>query len=1363
MRKAGGTAQDEHTGVHSLHSVRAEGRRRRWSVRVLQWLALVALALGGTATEARLQPYHVIKSLTHNEVQPRILFVLDTSGSMGWTSVPGDTPCNWPECESAIDTPAESRISAARRVIHEIVESNKDQAKFALMTFDQLGPHTGGTPATCTSGRRFRWSDRYASPTESGWSPWRYIEQYEGYVGAWKLCQGSAKRPFPYLRWDELGVGSVIHANHAVGDPPPSPLISTAQADMTSDENATRRVQWFPRFMGVRWQPNDDTDPGRTITHASVGDYASTIGQKDTQVWQHDFYYWPYVDGFPGYSAWLARPYGTHESFAGVIGAPNDGWLDRARLYAPFYLDLGESDVPVELWGPKDEEEAARLALDATSPTIRGGVDAIGSTPWRSVVGEIPAVAEATNDLYSHDTVASYVRFLKQVNTPDSCAPTAVVLLSDGVPMPANTEGGPELYRRLAALRKELGVPVYVVGMFLDAGEINDMACAAAGACDGGFCNNPCQDEPADAWDTCFEPGSPTTSCAFVAENTADLKAALADIVHDVLTVDVQTGQDATVNEYGSAMLEQGEAVQTTLHAFTEVPLWRGHVVRDYCQARDEADELLPHCVPPNPEFGPSEEQPTFGPCPQSRSWDAGECLKVTPWNERRLFTHDENNEIVPIADADGAASDAFIAELQGMNLLAGEDEQAEADAIAAFVLGRDAPHGWKLPGLANSTPVVVRRIPKYDHSRVPEVAIRDPHCGGRLYPLTEQGALPKSLQEFAERAWDESDPESWLAAPAPHHAYQEAVLVGDDMGVLHAFQLDSGNELWGFLPRALLPTLAQQAAIGPGTMGQPEGLDDHIYGIAATVNHAWIPDPGVDEEFDTPDDTWRHLAVFGFGAGGPEYVALDLSHMSPMASKGPFEILWTTEDAELKAAYDAINGETWARPAITYWVPGDDLASLPEAYVVMGSGYRVEGGAPTEQGRTLVRARALDGTIEDQALLPDVSHAVYEQEFGAVVDASVGSHCISRFWAESQETYIADPAGRLFRWDLGRDTAHEADSGGPWNGSAKPVSVGALDHFPACRGMGDTCSVDPSGPADVFVLSAAVTSNDRIDDVSSVMNGVEPGGQDQFLVALVSGSSYEDKIDGFVHGQDFHSSIYLLVDDHSQDKGGGFEIPDGAPKSTDLVGAGAELDEGEAGYLRIALTDIERTRTVIPYEGASPYEETRRFSRQTRPLRSPRILVTGVIEPGEAPEENTVIDGVEVYFVEFTVFEPPTAICNPAFYDPETDTHHRDVGSSFVLTFRLTADLVNGFNFQTGTQNESVDFGAGFTRGLVLESVEQVSGAACPSGNCGPQGALAGAGTAPCAPPEGMMPGGMGRFAVPVRSAQIHAFSPIE
>ena len=75
-----------------------------------------------------------------------------------------------------------------------------------------------------------------------------------------------------------------------------------------------------------------------------------------------------------------------------------------------------------------------------------------------------------------------------------------------------------------------------------------------------------------------------------------------------------------------------------------------------------------------------------------------------------------------------------------------------------------------------------------------PSVGIRDPHCAGR--PIDSKVVIPASLEAFADEAWAT---ESRLSSPSDHYKYQEAVLVGDDLGMLHAFQLDSGNELSRF------------------------------------------------------------------------------------------------------------------------------------------------------------------------------------------------------------------------------------------------------------------------------------------------------------------------------------------------------------------------------------------------------------------------------------------------------------------------------------------------------------------------------------------------------------------------------------
>lgn len=1332
-------------------------------VRPLAWLAvgLLILMAGMQESRARLQPYYVLRTATEDAaIKPRILFVLDTSGSMGTKNQPADIAtgqlqeCRWDRCENSAweGTVEESRIAAAKRAIDEVITATEDDAKFALLTFQQNDPRNaaGIFPPTCSvSGqpRRFFWVTNYNYP-EAGYA-WEQVRR-NGYLGAWRLCQGTLLRPYPYLRWDNLGVGSVIVSNDQNGSVPASPLISTAQADMANVANATRKVQWFPGFMGVRFQPNDTTDPGRVIARDTTGDYGTTNPEKDANVWQHDFYYWPYVEGFPGYAHWEVNPTNTGFNHSGVIGQP--AVVNQGKLYAPFYLDLTGTPINPNAWGPADEEAARQLVMTHTAPMVDGGLDVAGNTPWYSTIGPIPNAPTQSNGYNAHPTVGSYLAFVANVESPDVCAPTAAVLITDGSPYPAN-EGGWRLYQRLADLRRELDTQVYVVGMFLDDNdELNEMACAGAGACDGAQCDTPCDDLPADEWDTCADPSNPTGECAFLASSADELQQVLGQIVAQIGDFDLPSGPASTANEFGvqGGGGSEIDALQTSITASTEFPSWKGHVIRSYCDFTDpDTGDLLPACTPPSPEFAAEDAEETFGPCPQSRAWDAGECLSLTAWTERRLFTHDASNQLVPVANPDGTASAGFFAQLSSQGIVSGAQAEEEADEIAAFLLGRDAPNGWKLAGLANSAPIIAQRVPTYDAQRIPSVAIRDPHCGGRL--LGASDGVPSSLEDYAQEVWDE---DNRLATPSPHFESQEAVLVGDDFGVLHAFQLDSGNELWGFIPRFLLESLAEKAALGAANYGQPGEVEEHEYGLAATINRGWVFD---DRDADPELHRWRQLAIMGMGAGGTEHMVLDLSHMSPESPQEPFEIMWTTEDAALKVEYDLYNGETWARPAMGYWVPGEVSTQEPDAFFVMGSGYPTAGGG-TDQGRTLLRSDALSGAILEHAVVPAVdSDELYEPSFGTVTDAAVATHCLSRLWAEMQEVYVVDPAGRLFRWDLGRDTAHESDSSGAWGVVAKPAIAEVI---PACEGVGATCTVNPGNRGETFTFAPAVSANDRLDDITSVSSAGPITPTNQFLVALIGGSPSDDALrDG--PGANYHSSIYVIVDEHQSDKQGGINVPAGAPKTDPGV---------NADFMRVALTDIERTRTVVPFEGADVIEETRTFARGTRPIRAPRIFVTGVVDETTVDDPNpTVIEGVEVYNIQFTVYEPPAAICDEDWYDTDEDQWHEDPGSTFLLTYRLTSNVSSGFDLITGAGGGGggggaggADFGGGFATGLTLASVEQIGTGECANGGCGPQ--MSNTASAPCDnnanPPPGI--GGAGA-ALAVTHTELTAFTPIE
>jgi len=1301
--------------------------------RLLHFVGLLALAglilaSGARNTQARLDPYYVLRGLGSGDVRPRILFVVDTSGSMSWRATAADQQCDWGDCETRTDT-RESRISAARRTINNVISATGETASFSLMSFDQYDPPTW-TPTKCANDHRFAWV------TDYGYFWWNTIWTYPGIRGAWRLCQGSQQRPYPYLRWDDLGRFATVNANHQSGDIPASPLIGSNANDSS---NADRRVQWFPRFMGVRAQLNADTDSDRRILGETYGDYGSDDTSRGSNVWGHDFYYWPYVDGFPHYAGYVLWPYDNGLNAGGVIGQNSS--VNEAKLYAPFYLDLSESGIAEASWGPSTADEASAAVLDKTAPLIEGGIDAAGGTPWASVIGDVTDAYPLANTEGSHRSVASYLSFVTAQSGGGVCAPTAAVLLTDGVPSPAD-QGGSTLYGRLASLRRELGVQTYVVGFFQSTGEINNMACSAAGGCDGGSCGSPCDDEPASDWDTCANPDDPGNGCAYLANSSDELAAVLTGIVTAALEVNLSSGSGATANEFGvgaAGAPGQGEALQTSLQASTTWPGWRGSVRRALCEHRDGDGELRAQCQVPSPEWSVDEREEVFGPCPQSHSWDAGACLQDTAWTARRIYTTTGSGKLLRVYDDEGIADDAFRTLLVQEGIISAPNEQDKANAVAAFIGGRDWSDGWKLPGLASSTPTLVRRIPPLRTSSVPSVAIRDPHCGGRRLSAQDAGSLPQSLEDFAREAWGTRH-----GGGAGHYEYQEAVLIGDDMGMLHAFQYNSGNEIWGYLPRSMLRTAAKQAEVGAAASGQPEALDEHIYGISSTVNVGWVYD---DSDADEAKHQWRHLAVFGYGPGGHDYVALDVSHMSPESAEQPIEVLWTTDDDDHAATYKALLGETWARPSLSFHVPGDDMANEPQGFLVVGSGYGDEVGG--QAGRYLLRIEATTGDLLERVDVGAPDADGLEDAFGLVGDSAVATHCLSRFWGEAQEAYVADPAGRIFRWDLGRETAHKADSGGTWGSTAKPAA-----QFRACLGRGSTCTISAENAGEPFVFAPAVTANDRIDDESSAGSGQPSQGTDQFLVALVSGSHTDSAVNPADGSNSFHASLYLLADDHRGDGARGFEVPSGAPKMK-VADVGTD-----PGYMRLVLSDISRERRFVPYPGAAEITETRNFSANTRPIRSPRIVTRGVVDSsGESP---VVVDGVEVVEITYFVHEPPTESCDPRFYDTSTQTWHVDQGATFELSFQLSVESGAGFNFQEGASEDSVTFSSPhFERGLSMTGVEQSSGGACEDGNCGPEPDPTP--NVACDNNDGESPGSTSSYVVPLTARQIGGFSPVE
>ena len=1365
--------------------------------------ALLVFGLVGHSdnADARLDPFYIVHGQSYGNLAPRILFVIDSSATMRYEQPWPDVGCDWGECESW--NPEQSRIHAARHVINNVTAAAAGEAEFALMTFGQAAsPSTAATvPKPCSSldgtkKHRFMWVTESNAPGYKAkvQGKWKLVEQTSeiinpfGSVGSWMLCGDN--RLFPYLRHDNLGGFSM--PNNSDAELPEVPLYQAegSESGYFDAVNYTRKVQWFPRYIGRRGNIDCGDVNQDAIAQGSYGDYGNTAVERSTEVCGHDFYYWPYVDGFPGYSwhtvtgpdALWEQECDDQNNCVMQSDTAHRGGVSRrdqskgAALFAPFYSKgvLTSPNVAAEDKGPLSAEDAAMMFDGMTRRVFEGGVDVSGNKPLLEVIGDLDeyldfsgAVPEPrpgllnSNAALSHDTVASYLAFISTVTDQDICRPMAVILLSDAMPEGYKANDGKPIYKVLRKFRLKLGVPTYVVGFSnewwnngLAWDGLNLIACAANGSSNTSI---PCGGSSPFAWDTCQDPTDHKNACAYRVATADDLAAVLTDIIGQIVETAVPSGAPTVANDFQLADPNSPEssqaAIQTSIRSWTDVPAFVGHVTREACtdEDPDNPGELAEYCQNAADIPIETEEVESFGPCPISRIWDAGECLAQTLWNDRRIYTHDADNNVVRVAGPDGVASAKFVAiveelDSQGLIQPALSDNNSlkhdEIQAMAEWLLGRNMPNDWKLPGLPSSAPILIRRVPKADEEFAPTVGIRDPHCAGRRNVLNDN--IPDSLVDFSTAAWEISSGSGF----DDHYDYTEAVLVGDDFGVLHAFHYDSGNELFGFVPRVLLNNARVLSSNGAQNYGQPEDIADHVFGVASTVNAGWA--------FDEVSKEWRHLAVFGLGPGGTEILTLDVSHMGRVQDDDPVEVVWTASTTSIADQYAATLGETWSRPALTYAVPNDAMALEPKAYMVFGSGYR-EGVGAIERGRTVWMVDAMTGeTVTERAYLPiPEPGTAYDitDDMAAISDIAVGSHCLSRYWGEMQEAYWGDPAGRLYRWDLAAEATdvesfpHAADSGSEWPTNADGFAVAdAGFRFPACQSDDEfDCTVAPIGEGgskgDVFTFSPAVVANNRIDPINASGGILAKEDRDQFMIALVSGSPNDDAIDGGDLDNDFHSSIYLIADDHREQPNGGFDIP----------GIGGVTAPGShPHFMRLPLSDIERSRTII-YPDDTVEVETRNFSKRARPIRAPMIRVTGLVD-GEQ-----VLDK-EVFYITYTIYEPASATCNPKWYNEDTGEWAADPGATYEVSFRLVVEGSDPFNFDTNYSLPG-DYGDGFgtSGGLSGPKVDQV---VCDGANCG--AVLEAPKTSPCDPNTNAPTVG-GAISVQTGWSELDGFVPLE
>ena len=179
---------------------------------------------------------------------------------------------------------------------------------------------------------------------------------------------------------------------------------------------------------------------------------------------------------------------------------------------------------------------------------------------------------------------------------------------------------------------------------------------------------------------------------------------------------------------------------------------------------------------------------------------------------------------------------------------------------------------------------------------------------------------------------------QSNLTETATHKAFEEVyenrrtvIWIGSNDGMLHAFDFDTGRELFALLPPQLLATQKtlhdNYVDAGRKGTGQPVGFENH-YGVAGSLRFS-------DVFFDgSPTGQWRTVGLMTLAEGGDLLAAIDITHpfagdasASPALpadpnygtfprtgdlASAPVQVIWQKTSADLPGL-----GQTWSLPAV--------------------------------------------------------------------------------------------------------------------------------------------------------------------------------------------------------------------------------------------------------------------------------------------------------------------------------------------------------------------------------------------------------------------------------------------------------------
>lgn len=233
------------------------------------------------------------------------------------------------------------------------------------------------------------------------------------------------------------------------------------------------------------------------------------------------------------------------------------------------------------------------------------------------------------------------------------------------------------------------------------------------------------------------------------------------------------------------------------------------------------------------------------------------------------------------------------------------------------------------------------------------------------------------SFQAYADkkREFQTSDPTK--------RVWRSLVLVGANDGMMHAFDADTGDEVFAYIPRGVYSKLAELSGL----------KYKHQYTVDGPIT---VGDVYFDSDNDGTGGEWRTIAVGTLGAGGRGAYALDITDVLKSTSGTP-KIIFDVSAEDTTVPYRQNLGFSMSRPLI---VPTRDsnwkiiFSNGPNSDNGTASLIAVDPENPTQykviDTQAKVSETSTDNGLFGVALLPDGD---------GVIEAAFGGDILGNMW----------------------------------------------------------------------------------------------------------------------------------------------------------------------------------------------------------------------------------------------------------------------------------------------------------------------------------------------------------------------------